>query len=154
MSHPPGTPDPDGPSDPWATPKIPYPQPTYEQPIYPPGYGQPYTQPGGYPPYGPYGYLQATNGKATAALWTGIAAIVMTFCCGLGILGVVPIVLGAKARGEIRRTGGQQSGEGMALGGIIMGAFAVLFSLVVIGLIVFVLATADTSFDTSGGTST
>ena len=140
MSHPPGTPDPDRPPDPWATPSVPY--------------GQAYPQSGGYPPYGPYSYLPPTNGKATAALWTGIASIVMTFCCGLGILGVVPIVLGAKARGEIRRTAGQQSGEGMALSGIIMGAIALLLSLVLIGFIAFVLAVGDSSFDTSGGTST
>lgn len=146
MSHPPGPPDPDGPPDPWAAPSVPYPPQTPPQPTY--------GQPGGYPPYGPYSYLPPTNGKATAALWTGIAALVMTFCCGLGILGVVPIVLGARARGEIRRTAGQQGGEGMALSGIIMGAVAVLLSLVLIGFIAFVLTVGDSSFDTSGGTST
>jgi hypothetical protein len=173
MSHPPGTPDP---NDPWAAPSgdeqgppqppygDPYGQPGYGQPGYgqPPAYGQqpPYgqepaygQQPGyGYPAYGPYGYQQPTNGKAAAALWTGIAALVLTFCCGVGVLGIVPIVLGAKGRSEIRRGGGQQGGDGMALAGIIMGSVAVVLSLVVIGVIVLAIATGDTSFSTSGGT--
>jgi len=176
MSHPPGTPDP---NDPWAAPsgdeqpsqqqppQQPYgqpgygQQPPYGQPTYPqqqpygpygqPGYGQ---QPGyGYPAYGPYGYQQPTNGKAAAALYTGIAALVLTFCCGGGVLGILPIVLGVKARSEIRRGGGQQGGDGMALAGIILGAVAVVLSLVVIAVIVVAIASGDGSFSTSGGTS-
>jgi hypothetical protein len=162
MSHPPGTPDP---NDPWAAPSGDEqrpPQPPYGDPYGQPGYGQPPAygqqppygqQPGyGYPAYGPYGYQQPTNGKAAAALWTGIAALVLTFCCGVGVLGIVPIVLGAKGRSEIRRGGGQQGGDGMALAGIIMGSVAVVLSLVVIGVIVLAIATGDTSFSTSGGT--
>jgi hypothetical protein len=130
MSHPPGTPDPQRPPEPW------YPGPT------------------GHPGYAPYSYQRPTNGKATAALWTGVASIVMTpICCGLGVLGVVPLVLGVQARNEIHRGGGQQGGDGMALTGIILGAVAVLLSLVIIGFIVFVIATGATSFHTSGGTS-
>ena len=176
MSQPPGTPDP---NDPWAAPppqqpgqepsqqpgQEPYGQQPYDQPPYgqspygqppygPPGYGQSaYGQPGyGYPPYGPYGYQQRTNGKAAAAMWTGIAAMVLTFCCGVGVLGVVPLLLGIKARGEIRRSGGQQGGEGMALTGIITGAVAVVLSLLFIVAIVVAIARGDTHFAPSGGT--
>ncbi len=176
MSQPPGTPDPNDPwaappgqpqDDPWAAPpgQPPYPQqpppygqpPVYgQQPPYPqPPYGQPpyAQQPGyGYPPYGPYGYHQPTNGKAAASMWTGIAAIVLTFCCGVGVLGVIPIVLGVKARSEIRRGGGQQGGDGMALAGIITGAVAVALSVLFIAAIIIAFATGDTSFDPSGGT--
>ena len=56
--------------------------------------------------------------------------MVLTLCCGLGVLGIVPIVLGVKARAEIRATGGQQEGDGMALAGIIPGAVAVVLSVV------------------------
>ena len=171
MSYPPGTPDP---NDPWAAPsgdeqqppQQPYGQPGYgQQPSGQPGYGQqPYGQQGygppygqqpgyGYPAYGPYGYQKPTNGKAAAALWTGIAALVLTPCCGGGVLGIVPIVLGAKGRSEIRRGGGQQGGDGMALAGIILGAVAVVLSVVVIAVIVIALASGDSSFGTSGGTS-
>ena len=175
MSYPPGTPDP---NDPWAAPsgdeqpaqpqpqqpqQPPYGQPGYgQQPSGQPGYGQqPYGQQGYGQPYGQqpgygypaHGYQQPTNGKAAAALWTGIAALVLTPCCGGGVLGIVPIVLGAKGRSEIRRGGGQQGGDGMALAGIILGAVAVVLSVVVIAVIVIALASGDSSFGTSGGTS-
>ena len=143
----------------------PYGQPGYDQPGYgQQPYGQPYEQQPGYgygqqPGYG-YGYHQGgglygygaplrTNGKATAALWTGIASIVLTLCCGLGVLGVVPIVLGVKARGEIRATGGQQEGDGMALAGIITGAVALVLSLVFIAVIVLSIVSGSANFDGS-----
>jgi hypothetical protein len=172
MSYPPGTPDPTDPDgsrgagDPWAAPSGDQPtqpsqQPPYGAPQQPYGYGQPTygqqpyvdpTQPGyGQPP--PYGYPpQRPNGKATAALWTGIGSLVLAFCCGLGITGILPIVLGVKARGEIRATGGQQEGDGMALAGIITGAVAVVLSLVVIAVIVLALASGSADFDGSTAT--
>ena len=174
MSHPPGTPDPhddqggQSAPDPWARPQgdQPTPQPTPQsspygpppsaQPSYgQPSYGQPsYGQPQPQPPYGApgqygYGAPPRTNGKATAALWTGIGSLVLSFCCGAGILGVLPIVLGVQARGEIKATGGQQEGDGMALAGIITGAIAVVLSLVVIALIVVTLASGESSFETT-----
>ena len=87
------------------------------------------------------------NGKATAALWTGIGSLVLAFCCGLGILGIVPIVLGVKARGEIRRTGGQQEGDGMALAGIITGAIAIVLSVALVALIVMARGRGNTSYN-------
>ena len=126
------------------------PAPYGQQPGY--GYGQ---QPGyGHNQAGLYGYgaPPRTNGKATAALWTGIGSIVLTLCCGLGILGVVPIVLGVKARGEIRATGGQQEGDGMALAGIITGAVAIVLSLVFIAVIVVSIVSGTANFDGSSQT--
>lgn len=162
MSYPPGTPDPhenDGGRegrDPWATPSsdqpapAPPPEPDHGQQ---PPYGQP---PYGQPPYGQpgygYGYPQRANGKATAALWTGIGSLVLTFCCGLGVLGVLPIVLGVKARSEIRASGGQQEGDGMALAGIITGAVAIVLSIAVIALIVVAIASGQANFGTGPGT--
>lgn len=181
MTHPPGTPDPHDPAaggsgrDPWATPsgeqpepqqqpQTPYGQPGYgQQPYGQPGYGQqpyaqygqqPYGQQPGYGQGGLYGYgaPPRTNGKATAALWSGIGSIVLTLCCGLGILGVVPIVLGVKARAEIRATGGQQEGDGMALAGIITGAVAIVLSILFIAAIVISIVSGTANFD--GGTQT
>jgi hypothetical protein len=121
-----------------------YGQPAYGQP----GYGQAYPQPGY--PGGGYGYAaKPTNGKATAALWSGIGLLVLSFCCGLGVLGVVPIVLGVKARGEIRAGGGQQGGEGMALAGIITGSIAVLLGILTIVFIVVAIAHGDYSSGSS-----
>lgn len=163
-----------GARDPWATPSgdQPYPgqpgQPGQpgpgDQPSYPPQYGQPqYDQPGygqphgygqpqyGQQPYGqpgPYGYGPPvrTNGKATAALWTGIASLVLSFCCGAGLLGFIPIVLGVKARSEIRASGGQQDGAGMALAGIVTGAVAVVLSALVIVLIIVAFTSGNATF--------
>ncbi|MEO5710674.1 MAG: DUF4190 domain-containing protein [Nocardioidaceae bacterium] len=177
MSNPPGTPDPRDPDgggdgrDPWAAPHPDQPtgpqqpDPGYgQQPPYPPqppyaqpGYGQPeYGQPGyGQPQYGQpaaYGYSQSrrSNGKATAALWTGIGSIVLSPCC-LGFAGIVAIVLGVKARSEIRASGSQQEGDGLALAGIITGALGVLFSILVILLVVLAFASGSTDFTTSSG---
>lgn len=163
MSYPPGTPDPDAPgepgSDPWAIPSGPSGS-TPEQPSGQPPYGQPqYGQPQyGQPEYGqlaydPYGGQQQTNGKATAALWTGVGALVLVLCCVGGLLGVVPIALGVKARGEIRGGGGQQAGDGMALAGIILGAVAVLASLALIAVVAVLIANDSSNFssyDSSG----
>jgi hypothetical protein len=137
------------------------------QPQYPP-YGDPYAQPVygqqpygqqpyGQPAYGAYGYpgqgyVRPRNGKATAALWTGVGALVLSFCCGAGVLGLVPIVLGVKARSEIRASGGQQDGDGMALAGIITGAVAVVLSLAVIAVILIALATGGAGEGSFGET--
>jgi hypothetical protein len=134
-----------------------YPQ---EQPGYPqeqPGYGQQgYAQYGyGYgqqypaPPYGPPGYgpgLPVTNGKATAALITGIASLVLCWCPGLGLAGIVATVLGFKAREEIRNSGGQQGGDGLAIAGIITGVIATVLGVVALVVIGIAIAT-----DTHGG---
>ena len=99
----------------------------------PPGYGYGYGQ-----PYGPV--VAPTNRKATASLVTGIASLVLSWCCGLGLVGLVAIVLGVKARSEIKAGGGTQQGEGLALGGIITGAIAAVLGLLV--LVVMIVAIA------------
>ena len=141
-----------GQSGPWPAPP-PYPPPGYGDP-----YGQqPYPQQPGQPPYGYYGYagqgfMRPRNTKAVAALWTGIGALVLTLCCGAGVLGLVPIVLGVKARSEIRATGGQQDGDGMAVAGIVTGAVAVVLSIAFIAVIVIALATNGAADGTFGET--
>lgn len=105
------------------------------------GYGQPpYV-----PPYG-YGQPPATNGKATIALVVGIVSLVLSFCC-VGIAGIVAVVLGVKARSEIAASGGRQSGDGMALAGIITGAVGVLISLGLLILVALLVATSNSDFD-------
>ncbi len=132
----------------------PYGQPGYgqagygQQPPYgQPGYGQqsPYGQGGyGQPGYGQpgYGYAPSTpnNGKATASLITGIVTLVLSFCPGFGLIGIVAIVLGSKARGEIRDSGGRQGGDSMALAGIVTGALAVLVAVALLVVIIIAIA--------------
>jgi len=114
-----------------------------------PGYGAPA---GAYPPgqpYGPPGYpsfAPVANGKATAALVTGLSTLLFSWCCGAGVLGAVAIVLGAKARGEIRASGGRQTGDGVALAGMILGAAAIVVGVLALVLIAVALAHLSTHF--------
>lgn len=112
------------------------PQPDY-------GYGRPHGS-----PYGPP-QVTPTNGKATASLMTGVASLVLSWCPGLGIVGVVAIILGVRARNEIRTSGGTQQGEGLALGGMVTGAIAVGFGVLLLALIVIAVVTGNAHFETT-----
>ena len=76
--------------------------------------GNPYAP---YAPYAPYGHVAQvkTNGLAIAALICGCGGFV------LFIPGILGIIFGFIARGQIKRSKGQQKGDGMALAGIIVG---------------------------------
>jgi hypothetical protein len=113
------------------------PQPTYSQP--PEGYSQPqggYSQP---PAYGQPIYQQQpmmmvaqpqTNNKALISMILGICSWVL----GLSILtGIPAIVLGHSALRELRLSGGTQSGNGMAITGLVLG-YASLIGLVALCL--------------------
>jgi Domain of unknown function (DUF4190) len=106
-----------------------------------PGYGP---EPPGTPPG--YAPILPTNNKATAALITGITTLVLSWCCGLGVLGIVAVVLGIRGRAEVRASQGTQTGDGLALAGIITGAIAIVIGLAVIALIVVVVATGSAAF--------
>lgn len=93
------------------------------------GYGSPYGQ-----AYGPH--RMPTNGKATASLITGVALLVLSLCPLVGLGGLVAVVLGVRARSEIRSSGGTQQGDGLALGGIITGGIAFAVGLLVLALLV------------------
>lgn len=119
MSYPPGPPGPPGMSGP------------------PAGDPQP-----GYPGPGP----RPTNTKATAALITGITTLVLSWCCGLGVLGAIAIVLGVKARSEIRDSQGMQEGDGLALAGIITGGIAIVVGVLAIIAIVVAIASGQAAY--------
>ena len=101
--------------------------------------GQPPTY-GGYPAQsygggsGAYAPAAQTSGKATTSLVLGIASIVV--CCLGFVLGIPAIVVGLKARKEIRHSQGRTGGDGLALGGIITGAIGSLLGLAVVALLV------------------
>ena len=91
------------------------------------------------------------NGKATAALVVGISTMLMSWCCGAGVLGVVAIVLGVRARSEIQASGGRQTGDGLAIAGIVTGAIAVVIGLAALALIVFGIVDSFNTTSSSGG---
>jgi hypothetical protein len=113
-----------------------------------PAYGGYPTQPYGSGPetYGaPYG-KPATSGKATTSLALGVASIVL---CFIGfLLGIPAIIVGIRARKEIRESHGRRSGDGLALGGIITGIIGSLLGVLVIasviGLVAFSTSVQDT----------
>lgn len=135
-------------------------QPAEQSPPPPPPspYGQPQPPASPYQPYGappaPYGSFQPTqqtNGLAIGSLIVSIASVV--FCCGLP--GIAGAIMGHIARKQIREQG--QAGDGMALGGIIVGWAA--FGLALAGVILYVVLivifgvwaeSADCYYDSDG----
>ncbi len=114
------------PADPPFPPYAPVPQPQAPpayppQPQPPPGYApQPY---GAYGPYQPppYGYgppPPRTNGMAVASLVLGI---VWVYWVG----SILAVVFGFVARSQIKASGGAQTGDGMAIAGIVLGFIGV-----------------------------
>jgi hypothetical protein len=64
-----------------------------------------------------------TNGMAITSLILGILSIPADFCYGSGIIfGIAAIIMGFIARKQIKESQGTQSGDGLALTGIITGA--------------------------------
>ncbi|WUH91506.1 DUF1707 and DUF4190 domain-containing protein [Streptomyces sp. NBC_00433] len=93
---------------------IPTPPPPPPPPLMPPG-----LLPGAYLPGAPpyvtmVPAMPSTNGQAVASLVCGICG---TFTMGLA--SIPAVILGHRAKSEIRRTG--QQGEGMAIAGLILG---------------------------------
>ncbi|WP_069814791.1 DUF1707 and DUF4190 domain-containing protein [Streptomyces sp. TP-A0874] len=91
-------------------------------------------QPMAGPPMVPRTFLPAppprSNGSATAALVCGVLSP-MTW----GLTAIPAVVLGHKARAEIRRTG--ESGDGMALAGLVIGWLSIAgMAFMVLALIV------------------
>ena len=117
----------------------------YGQPQY--GYGQPEY---GYGGHGGYGVAPRTNGKATGALVSGIVILLFSLCCGFGLLGLVPLVLGVKARSEIRASHGTETGDGLALTGIVTGVLAVLAGIASIAFLVIVVTSGNAGLDGYG----
>ncbi len=112
-----------------------------------PGYGpqpmpdQPAPQPywGAAPPYGAYAYGQPiaapkTSGFAIASL---VTSLISWFIIPL-IGGIVAVVLGHIARGEIRRSNGAITGGGMALAGLIIGYIQIALMLIAIVIVVWI----------------
>jgi hypothetical protein len=116
-----------------------------------PGYGQQGQQPYGYqsPAYGmgqdPYGAPVRTSGKATTSLVLGVVSMV---CFGF-LTGIPAIIVGIRARKEIRLSQGRTSGDGLALGGIITGIIGTLIGLAVLALAISLIA-ISTSVDNVG----
>lgn len=74
-----------------------------------------------------------TNTLAVVSLVAGIAGYVLPHPF---IAGVVAIITGHMARGQIRRTG--EGGAGLALAGLLLGYIHLVLSLILVGVLVAV----------------
>lgn len=91
------------------------------------------------PPYNyPVAMVRSTNGLAVASLVLGIL-----FLFGVG--SVLALIFGLVARRQIRRAGGTQAGDGLAVAGITLGAVGICAGLL---LSVAVMAAGSSSSGT------
>jgi hypothetical protein len=70
------------------------------------------------------------NGLGTAALVLGIIGFLLAVLVIGGLLGIVAVVLGIVALGRVRR--GEANNRGVAIGGIVMGALAILLAGIIV----------------------
>lgn len=74
------------------------------------------------PPYPPVQPKPVNNGFAIASMVLGIISIPLSCCCYIGAIpAILAIIFGFIARNQISESFGAQTGDGMALAGIIMG---------------------------------
>lgn len=71
-----------------------------------------------------------TNGLAIASLACSVGSLLVC-----GISAVAGVVLGHLARRQIRRSGGTQTGDGMAIAGLVIG-YLILAGIVAFGIVV------------------
>jgi hypothetical protein len=119
------------------------PAPQATVPIAPPP-ASPYVAPGYMPPPPGYGQLpqvvQTTNGLSVASLVLGIVWV-------FGIGSILAVIFGFIGRKQIKESAGRQSGDGMALAGIILGFVGVAGLILWIVLVVAVTTTINNCFD-------
>jgi hypothetical protein len=92
----------------------------------------------------PYGYqAPTTSSGAITSLVLGIVSLVL---CGL-FTGIPAMIVGSKARKDIAASGGRQTGDGLAIGGVILGAIGTALSVIGI-VIIFSVALLGSSTET------
>jgi serine/threonine protein kinase len=72
-----------------------------------------------------------SSGKATASLVLGIFAFALALIELGGLLGILAVIFGHLALGDIRRSGGRLGGHSSAIAGLIMGYFGIGLALLV-----------------------
>lgn len=102
-----------------------------------PGYPPPAYGYGGNP-YGPYAYgawaPPKNNGLAIAALVFGICGFVLC-----QIFAIPALILGLRARRQIRESQGAEQGDGLALAGVILGGAGIALLVAIIGFYVLII---------------
>lgn len=111
----------------------------------PPGYGNP--PPPGYGAGPAYGGAPKNNTKAVVSLVVGLLSPILGLCCFIfGLAGVAAVVLGRQAQTEIDRSGGAQTGAGMAKAGVILGAIGIVIGILNLAWVLYVFITGNGQF--------
>jgi hypothetical protein len=114
------------------------------------GYGG-YGGYGGTPTYVPVMPAPKTNGLAIGSMVVSIVGATLLFCYGAGgIVGIVGAILGHVARRQIKAN--KESGDGMALAGVIVGWIVaglglIVLGFVVVGIIMFANSASSSSYN-------
>ena len=164
--YPPATPppppfvSPDTPSYAAGSSPVPTPMPMPPEYGYPPAPAPTYGYAAGYGGYGATPYVPIapqpkTNGMAIGAMVVSIVGLALLPCYGGGgLLGLVGAILGHVSRRQIKAS--KESGEGMALAGVIIGWITTALGLIIVGVVVafilYAVNTAKTSYNNPGGT--
>jgi Domain of unknown function (DUF4190) len=79
----------------------------------------------------------STNGLAITSLILSIIGLPLYFCYGFGIIfGIAALIFGYIARSQIKQSGNQQGGDGLAKAGIIIGWIPIAFMVCGISIII------------------
>jgi hypothetical protein len=93
----------------------------------------------------PFQQPVTTNPLAIVSLVLSLVSVPLMFCYGCGVLfSIAAIITALIARREIRQSGGRQTGDGLALAGLIVGI--AITALVVIGILCYLLLLAFSIF--------
>jgi hypothetical protein len=97
----------------------------------PPGFAQPPA-----PGYGPMMPVPKNNNFAVAALICGVAQFVLWFALAVPglIAAILALIFGLVSMRQVKRTG--ESGRGMAITGVVLGALGVVGGIILIALII------------------
>jgi hypothetical protein len=80
----------------------------------------------------------STNALAIVSLIFGIIGLPLAICYGFGIIfSITAVITGLIGRHQIKQSGGRQTGEGLALTGLILGL--IVTALIVIGVACYLL---------------
>lgn len=110
------------------------------------GYGSGYGYPGYGPGYGYPGYAPAPRNENMAVLSLVLALVSWPLCLGYGIgvaASIAGLVLGIIARRRIRASGGMLTGDGMAVGGIVVSVVNIVAFVAAIAFVIVALTSAS-----------
>lgn len=117
-------------------PEYPGPEPTgpYGGMSYPPQQPTWQPQPPSHQPGGPTGgYIPPKQNQV--ALWSMILGIVAVVCCSV-FTGIPALIMGIVSWRQIKESRGAQTGEGMAIAGIVLGVLSVVLIIAMVALLV------------------